>query len=235
MKVNVPRAIGLYLVWLSCISGVLLLAMGDVLPLRLGFITPENAFTCLIEAELFFVLVIWPFFIPRLLVPRASGAAPAPAGVVVPAGVSGEGHLLVLQVCVLFVVAMPIAFLCQNLGNVGAREFFTGHLLVATAASFVAALFSLGAERQARLAPWYVLGFFVASALLPFLHFLAGAFAGQSLRFLSALSPFWGASLLNEATPLVSAGLFGAAALALFLAMPFLGRAGRTTGQASAA
>jgi hypothetical protein len=237
MRVNVPRAIGLYLVWLSFISGVLLLAMGDVLPLRLGFITPENAFTCLIEAELFFVLVIWPFFIPRLLVPRAPGVAPAPAspGVVVPTGVSGEGHLLVLQVCVLFVVAMPIAFLCQNLGNVGAREFFTGHLLVATAASFVAALFSLGAERQARLGPWYILGFFVASALLPFLHFLAGAFAGRSLRFLSALSPFWGASLLDEATPLVSAGLFGGAALALFLAMPFLGRAARTTGQASPA
>lgn len=229
MTLNVPRAIGLYLVWLSFICGVLLLAMGDVLPLRIAFVTPENAFTCLIEAELFFVLVIWPFFVTRLLIPAlSSGAGGRVEGprvqAALPGGVSGEGHLLVLQVCVLFVVAMPVAFLCQNLANVGAREFFTGHLLVATAACFVAALFAAGAERQKRVGPWYFLAFFVASALFPFLHYVAGAYADASLRFLSAVSPFWGAVRLDDGIPLVSAGLFGAAALGLFLVTPFLGR-----------
>jgi hypothetical protein len=217
MRVNVPRAIGLYLVWLSFISGVLLLALGDVVPMRLAFITPESAFTCLIEAELFFVLVIWPFFIPKLLVPRA----PMPS---IPTGVGGEGHLLALQICVLFVVAMPVGFLCQNLANVSAREFAIGHLLVATAAGFVAALWWAGSERGVRMAPWYFLGFFVASAMLPFVHYLAIEHAGASLGFLSAVSPFWAAAELGSGTPIVASVLFGTVALALFMAAPFLRR-----------
>ncbi len=212
MRISVPRAIGLYVVWLSFISVVLLAALGNVLPFQAAFVTPENVFTCLIEAELFFVLVIWPFFVPRLLVPKVE----------LPTGVGGEAHLLVLQVCVLFVVAMPIAFLCQNLAQVGAREFFNGHLLVATAACFVAALFGAARERQTRMAPWYFLGFFVLSAMLPFAHYLAVEFAGGSLRFLSAVSPFWGAAQLDGAMPLVSAGIFGFGAMALFMAGPFL-------------
>ncbi len=215
MRVNVPRAIGLYLVWLSFISGALLLALGDVLPFHLAFITPENAFTCLIEAELFFVLVLWPFFIPRLLLPRIEMPK-------IPTGVGGEGHLLVLQICVLFVVAMPAGFLCQNLANVGPREFAMGHLLVATAACFVAALWWVGSERGVRPAPWYFLGFFVASALLPFAHYLALEFAGASLGFLSAVSPFWAAGELEQSTPMVASTIFGVVAVALFGAAPFL-------------
>ncbi|MBI2931970.1 MAG: hypothetical protein HYY16_09985 [Planctomycetes bacterium] len=214
MTIHIPRAIVLYLLWLGFISAALLCATGNVLPFGLGFISPEDAFTCLIEAELFFVLVIWPFFIPGLLVRKVS----------IPSGVSGHAHLLVLQVCVLFVVALPVAFLCQNLADVGARVFFSGHLLVATAACFVAALFGVGAERKNRVAPWYFLGFFVASAFVPFVHYVAVEFAGQSLRFLAAVSPFWGAAELDGGAPLVGSTLFALAALGLFAAAPFWGR-----------
>jgi hypothetical protein len=188
--------------------------LGGVLPFRIGSVRPEDVFTCLIEAELFFVLVVWPFFIHRLVVPKVEIEAPT--------GVGGEAHLLVLQVVVLFVVALPIAFLCQNLANVGAREFFSGHLLVATAACLVAAIFGMGSERHVKTAPWYFLGFFVLSALVPFLQYLALEYGGGSLRYLSVVSPFWGAAQLDGDVPLVSSAIFGVAALALFAASPFM-------------
>jgi hypothetical protein len=208
MRIHVPRTIGLFLLWLGFISAALLAATADLLPFGLGAMGPESAFTCLIQAELFFVLAIWPFFIPRVVVPRME----------VPAGISAEGPLLVLQVCAMFVVAMPLALLCQMLGSVGARAFFVGHLLVATAGAFVAALFGTGPERPARVAPWYFLAFFAASGLVPFAHYLSLEYSGPSLRALSAVSPFWSAADLDRGAPLVSSLLFGAGALALFLA-----------------
>jgi hypothetical protein len=207
MRIHVPRTIALFLVWLGFISSAMLAAMGDLLPFGLGSMRPESAFTCLIEAELFFVLAIWPFFIPRVVVPRVE----------VPPGVSGEGHLLMLQVCVMFVVAMPLAFLSQNLASIGAREFFVGHLLVATAAAFVAAVFGTGPERPSRVTPWYFLGFFVLSGLVPFAHYLSLEYSGTSLAALSAVSPFWSASELDRAAPLVASAIFGVGALAIFL------------------
>lgn len=212
MRIHLPRALGLYLAWLSLVSGALLVALGSVLPFGIGRIDPRGAFACLIEAELFFVLVVWPFFIPRLFVPRGP----------VPLGPGVEGHLLVLQVGILFLVALPLAFLTRNLADLGAREFFVGHALVASVACFVAGLFTLAGIRVQRVAPWYLAGLFAASAALPFLHFLSLEYGGPALGWLAVLSPFWGAARLEEVAPLVSSAIFALAAVALFLAAPYV-------------
>ncbi len=206
MKVDVPRAIVMYLLWLGLISGVLIVAMADALPVKLGFIRPENVFTLLIEAELFFVLVIWPFFVPRLLKP-----------VTIDLAKGTETHLLVLQVLVLFVVALPVALLSTSLADVGAGEFLRGHLLVAVTASFVATLHDLAERRTIAFAPWYFLAMFAIAGFAPF----ADALRSGSPGVLSAISPFVAATQLDGSAPLVMSGVFGVFTVATMIVSPF--------------
>jgi hypothetical protein len=214
MRVDVPRAVVLYLLWLGFISGALIVGMSDLSPLPLGVIDPTNVFTLLIEAELFFVLVIWPFFVPRLLKPKVELSA---------ARLGAEGHLLVLQVGVLFVVALPVGLLCQNLASVSPGGFLAGHLLVVVMASFVASLFAIAEERRVSVAPWYLLGMFACAGGFPFAHFLTGG----RLGWLASASPFWAAAGLGTgaAAPMVLSAVFGGLTVALFGVGPFLRRA----------
>lgn len=97
-RLNVPRALTLYLAWMGLTCGALLAGIGGLLPFGLGAVGPDAAFIALVEAELFFVVVVWPFFMPRLILPQAAAAVKT-------AGPGAESHLLILQVVVLLVVA----------------------------------------------------------------------------------------------------------------------------------
>src|SRR5262245_52422066 len=100
---------------LTC--GTLLAGIGGLLPFGLGAIGPDAAFLGLIEAELFFVMVVWPFFMPRLILPEAAAAARK-------IGPGGESHLLILQVVVMLVVALPLALVGRALSHIEAGVFF---------------------------------------------------------------------------------------------------------------
>lgn len=212
MRIDVPRAIVMYLLWLGLISGSLIVAMSDALPVKVGFLHPDNVFTLLIEAELFFVLVIWPFFVPKLLKP-----------VTIDTAKTNESHLLVLQVLVLFIVGLPVALLCTSLSDVGAVPFLAGHLLVAAAASFVAALHDLAIERKFAFAPVYFAVAFAIAGLAPFVDFLRwGREGGSGMPgLLTWVSPFWTASRLEGSAPIVMAAVLGAVAVSAMVAAPF--------------
>jgi len=216
MRLNVPRALSLYLAWMGLTCGTLLAGIGGMLPFGLGAMGPDAAFLGLIEAELFFVTVVWPFFMPRLLLPEATAAVRT-------AGPGGEPHLLILQVGVMLVVALPLALVSRNLSQIGAGEFFRAQLLVGSIACFVTVLLDRPAGSRIRI--WYFLGFFAASALFPFLGFLAGE-RGQGMGFLAAVSPFWAAAQFKADAALswapgAQAAIFGVLALSLLAAGPF--------------
>jgi hypothetical protein len=214
MKLNVPGTLALYLAWMGLTCIALLAGIGGFLPFGLGAIGPDAAFLGLIEAELFFVMVVWPFFMPRLILPEAAAA-------VRKAGPGGESHLLYLQVLVLLVVALPLALVSRNLAEIESGVFLRGHLLVAAIAGFVTVL--LNRPSAARLRPWYFLGFFALSALVPLAAFIGGELGPGGLTPLAAISPFWAAAQLRTDAALswapgVQAAVFGVLALALVAA-----------------
>ena len=219
MKLNVPGTLVLYLAWMGLTCGVLLAGIGGLLPFGLGALGPDAAFLGLIEAELFFVMVVWPFFMPRLILPEALAASRK-------VGPGGESHLLFLQVIVMLVVALPLALVSRNLAEIETGVFIRAHLLVAAIAGFVTVL--LNRPSAARLRPWYFLGFFAVSALVPLAAFLGGELGPGGMNFLAAISPFWAAAQLRTDAALAwapgaQAAVFGVLALAL-LAAGFLRR-----------
>ncbi len=215
VRVNLQRAIVVYLTWLGFIGGALALILSDFAPIISSYVRPENLFHFLLYSELFFILVLWPLFIPKVLQEERENP-PASAR-------SGEVHILLLQVVFLFVLVLPLAFLCQNISNLGLWTFFKGQLQAAVLASFVAALFALATDRKWRVTPAYYLGLFVSAAGLPFLYYLVLEFAGASLGFLAVLSPFWAASRVEAgSSALVQSLIFGAAATGLLLVPAFV-------------
>lgn len=220
-RLNVPRVLSLYLAWMGLTCGTLLAGIGGMLPFGLGAMGPDAAFLGLIEAELFFVTVVWPFFMPKLILPEAAAAVRT-------AGPGGEPHLLILQIGVLLGVAMPLALVSRNLSQISPGEFFRAQLLVGAIACFVTVL--LDRPAGSRVRSWYFLGFFVVSALFPFAGFLARETgSGGGLDFLSAVSPFWAAAQFRSDAALswapgAQAAVFGVLALALLFSGAFTRR-----------
>jgi hypothetical protein len=148
---------------------------------------------------------------PRLILPEASAAVKT-------AGPGGEAHVLMVQIAVMLVVALPLALVGRNLSQIGAGEFFRAQLLVGAIACFVTVLLDRPAGDGIRR--WYFLGFFVVSALFPLAAFLSGELGGGGLGFLAAVSPFWAAAQFKTDAALswapgAQAAVFGVLALAL--------------------
>lgn len=212
VRVNLHRTIVVYLAWLGFIGAALGVVLSDAAPAVSAYVRPDNLFHFLLYSELFFVLVVWPLFIPKVL--QEDREAPR-----------SEVHVLLLQVVLLFVFVLPLAFVCQTIANLTLWTFFKGQLQVAVFASFVAALYALGTERNWRLSPYYYLGMFLSAAGLPFLYYLVLEFTGASPGFLAIGSPFWAASRLDESPhALIQCAIFGSAAVGLLLGPSFLKR-----------
>lgn len=205
VRANLQRTILVYLSFLAFVGVSLVVVLADVLPFLSAYVGPESLFSFLVHSELFFVLVLWPLFIPKILAEETDPKA----------------NILLLQVVVLFVFVLPLAFLCQSISNLDLWTFFKGQLQVAVLASFVASLFTFGAAKQWKIASSYYLGFFLLAAGLPFVYYLVYEFTGKSPTFLAAVSPFWAASRL-DATVVVQCAVFGAATVGLLLGPAFL-------------
>lgn len=207
MRINLQKAVVLYLAWLGTLAGAVLVLLAEILPFRLTFVRPGNLFACLLECQLFFVVFVWPLLLPWLLREDAA-ASGAPAG---------PGWVL-LQGAALAVLAFPLALVGANVSNVGLAALLAAEVRVAAAAALVASVFLAGAARKRRVAPAYFLAAFALSAVPPFLHFLAHERgAGSDLSFLTWVSPFWGALELDAAA-WGQAAVFAAAAAATLLA-----------------
>ena len=206
-RVNLHKAIPLYLSWLGLLTGALIICLSDSLPFTFTFVEPGNLFATLVQCQVFFVVLVWPFFIPGI-VGEVAGKRDGERSV----------HMMLLQVAVLSVFAFPLALMCANVSDTDIVSFIRGHALVLALASFVAVLFTVGVERGwRRLGPLYFMGAFGISAGIPFLAFLLGDLAQTDMSVLSTVSPFWGASEIGETSSLVQAMLYGILAVAMLL------------------
>ena len=219
---QIQKSILLYLYFLVFLTLAIIVAVTDSLPFRLAFVTPENLFLCLMEAELFFVLVIWPLFIPSLL--QAPEPEPSRAD-------AGRAHVPVLQVGALFLFALPLALVCEGVSNSGISTFFRSNLQVVALGVFVAALFNLAHHLGLRIAPWYFACLFLVSAAVPYAAFLLLEHGAGGASFARFLCPFW--AVLDPPAAVAQAAVFGALALARIAVLPFLAQ-GRMDGSPAA-
>jgi hypothetical protein len=192
------KSAGLYIAWIGGLCGAIVLMLADVLPVRPSFATPENFFSCMVVLELFFILLLWPLFVPAIL----RDGVPPPA--------------LLAYVGLLLLFALPLLLIAANVASVGTAGLVRSQLLVA-------ALAALGAGVAARLPsalPWYLLAVFWISAAHPFWAFLGDQLGAKAPAVSVNLSPFWGAEVERSAPAWVQTGLYGAAGLALLAVRP---------------
>ncbi len=195
-----PAAVFLPLAWLGFLCGAIVVALADALPYRFTFVRPDNLLVCLTECQVFFALFAWPLFIPSV-------------------AAKGEIRPLLLQVAGFVLLGLPLALVCANVSDSGPATLLRAQLLAASVAALAAAVHALGLRRGWRVGPWYVLGAFVVSGMLPFLAFLRYEFGPgpeEALPWFAALSPFWGALRVDGAGALVQAAAWAALAAAVF-------------------
>lgn len=193
------------LLWLGFLCGTVVAALGEVLPWRLSFVRPGNLFVVLAEVQVFFVLFLWPLFVPSL------------AG-------KGEAGRMFLHAGVLVLLGIPPALVGAGISAVGPAAFLRVQFLVAASAALAGAVLLVGVRRGCPVGPWYLLGAFAAAGLAPYAAFLHYEFGPrEELPWIVVLSPFWGASRPEGSGPLLQ----GIAAAALAAAILALGRSRR--------
>jgi hypothetical protein len=190
------KSVALHLAWISGLCGAIILMLADLLPVRLPFATPDKFFAAVIELEIFFVLLVWPLFVPGLLREQT----PPP--------------LLLVQAGVLLLFGLPLVLIAANVTGVDAMSLLRSQALVAALAALGA-----GVARFRSALPWYYLAVFWISAAHPFWAFLADQMGAPSPRMSVYVSPFWGAIAGSPAPAWVQAAVYGAGGLAL-LALP---------------
>ena len=187
------QSAALYLSWIGGLCAGIVVLLGNVLPFPLPFATPANFFSSIVELEIFFVLLVWPFFVPSLL--RGGCAAP----------------MLLLYVAALLLLSLPLAMIAANVSSVEAAGLVRSQ-------AHVAALAALGAGFAARLPgalPAYLLGVFWLAAAHPFWFFLQNQLGAKAPAVSVYVSPFWGA-VAAEGTPAwVQTAVFGVGGLVL--------------------
>ncbi|MBI3856161.1 MAG: hypothetical protein HY293_10780 [Planctomycetes bacterium] len=192
------KSAALYLSWIGGLCGAIVLLLADLLPFPIPFATPGSFFASLVELEIFFVLLVWPLFVPSLL--REGCGAP----------------MLLAYVAALLLFALPLVMIGANVSSVGTAELLRSQALVS-------ALAALGAGVAAKLPkalPWYLLGVFWVSAAHPFWFFLQHELGAKAPAVSVYISPFWGAVAEGAAPAWVQTGLFGIAGLLLLALAP---------------
>jgi hypothetical protein len=196
-----PSLLPLYFSWLGTLTAALVLMLGEILPLRLTFVTPGTLFTCLLEVQVFYMVLVWPFFV------MGRRATDRPA------------RSLYRDLGVLLAMGLPLGLMAADVSSVRPGHFLRAWALIGALGAFGVSIFRFATRASA--GPWYFLGAFIVSAALPFASFLASEFIGHDWGVLAAASPFWGAARLEEGadlfqTPfyaLLAAALSGGAAL----------------------
>jgi len=183
------RSASLYLSWIGGLCGTVVFLLGNVFPYPLPFATPAAFFISLVEVEIFFVLLVWPLFVPAL---RKEGV---------------RGLALLATVAVLVAFALPLLLIGANVSSVDAGELIRSQSLVVGLAALGAGI----ASRFRPAMPWYLLSVFLLSTLPPLSHFLEHEMQAKAPLATAYLSPFWGAAAGGAAAwgQSVVAGLAG--------------------------
>jgi len=181
------RSAALYLAWIGGLCGGVVLLLANLFPFPLPFATPGAFFGAVVELEIFFVLLIWPFFVPSLL--REGCTAP----------------LLLAYVGALLLFALPLVLIAANVSSVDAPGVFRSQVMVAALAALAAGV----AARFRAALPWYFLAVFWISATHSFWAFLGQEMGASSPGVSIYLSPFWGAVADRSAPAWVQAALYG--------------------------
>lgn len=186
------QSTGLYLTWIGLLCAAVVLLLADVLPFPVTFATPRNFFLCLVQVEVFFALLIWPFFVPSL---GRQGA---------------QGLQFVAYIAVLLVVALPLLLIAANVSSVPAAGLIRAQALVAGLGLLAAGF----AARLRNAVPGYIAGVFALSAIPPFELFLNHQLGAKAPGAIAWFSPFWAASA-DGAPAWVLGGAAGVAGIVL--------------------
>jgi hypothetical protein len=208
--------------WIAFNALVTCVFVGRVVPG--AFVEPGNLFWCLAESELFFILVVWPLFVPALMkaLPQLVNAAEGEQPGACSREMSGECPVLLLQIVFMFVLVLPLALICKTVSGIDAGIFLKSHAVLLAAAAAVVGCFEFGSARKIAVERWYYLVLFLLAAGLPFFYYLALECFGVDASTLARLSPFWAVleldkpSLFGLGQWVVETVLLGAAAAVLF-------------------
>lgn len=195
------RAMVAYLTWMATLTLGLILAMTRALPLKLALLEAPNLNILLVQTEIFFLLLVWPLFIPAM-----------------------AGHLtrrrdrcaqLLGHAAVLMLLSFPLALVTHFVARTDLSTMGAGRLLAAAAALFVVGVFGLGPAGNERLSRGYFLSALVLTGLLPYASFVMTRATDTGV--LTWFSPLWSATQLNAAPamPLTTSAIFGGVGAAM--------------------
>jgi hypothetical protein len=176
----------IYLLWLGFVSLIFILFFS--LKLENGFITPKYIYHCLLEAELFFILILWPCLLIRILEETVLEDKRAMKQI----------KLIFTHIILFFVLALPLVVICEGISRWGIDIALRMHLVVFTYALFVGSVLCLGLRYGIETIPWYYLFIFLSSAGVPFFYYIGLEFLEVDLSELSIISPFWCAIYIKD-------------------------------------
>jgi hypothetical protein len=173
-----------------------------------GWPPPASLFSAYAAAVLFYLLFLWPLWIPSALRAEAAGGAGARPGLTL------AGHLVFFAA-----LGAPFGLLCARLADAGPGAAWRSVAVLAAAAACVAAAFARGADRPRRDVLYQAAAWTLCAAA-PLLYYLGREWGGSDWRWLAAVSPFRGAADPGAATAwgplwIVQAGGYGLLAIAL--------------------
>lgn len=185
MKVLEPgHRIWTLALWVILLVGsTIALLTGDLLPLP--FLNEATLFIGVLVIGLVFVFLLWPLILPRLL----EGTE----------GTTGSIVVLLVQMLLMFLLALPVLVACRFVSAVPMDEFLVGSGLLFASAIFVGALHLLCRSFHLNLHPTYYLLFFLTQALLPYFAYLSYELRQvETAPFARAFSPLWAVLELSE-------------------------------------
>lgn len=198
------RAIVTYLSWMALLTLGLVLAITSSIPLKLEVLEPRNLNILLVQTEMFFLLLVWPLFIPEMV-----GAL--------------TGHRdrclnLMCHALILLILSLPLSLVTQFIAGSAVDVLLAGRAMTVAAALFVVGVFSMGPVRRESFSRNYFLALLVLTGALPYAAFVMDR--ADQAGPLTWFSPMWSAAHLNGGlgTPLATAALFGGTGLALVAA-----------------
>jgi len=160
-----------------------------------SFAQPANSFRCLVGAELFFLLFIWPLFV---------------------FGKQDPGRHFV-QTLFLGVLSLPLLAATVAVADASAWQVVRTHALLGCVVLAVVAF------ARVDLARWYYLGATALAGGVPLAAYFIYDVLDAKIPWLSALSPFWAmdrAAVLDGPWPLPMMILLSAVAAAVWLVKP---------------
>lgn len=199
-EIQIRKAVLLYLYWLAVVAGAVVFFLSGLVPFVSGRVDPVWLVTALAEAEIFFVFVLWPFFIPALF--RSGGEV--------------RTSMIFLQAGMLFLFALPLVLVCEGVSRSGLELVFSQQILVVASAVFVGTLFQFSWRMKLRITPFYHAAVVLLGAGVPFAAFLISEYGRPVSSMLACASPFWAvlrsepALILSALLALLSGGLVAA-------------------------